>query len=90
MIEVLVGFAATLRHAGVAATRDRVPALLAAAAELGAGDPAGVYWAGRLTLCSEPDDLPIYDAAFAAYVVYLTVRTLPASLRGLLARTRRA
>ena len=79
MIEVLVGFAATLRHAGVAATRDRVPALLAAAAELGAGDPAGVYWAGRLTLCSEPDDLPIYDAAFAAYFG----GTRPAAPRGL-------
>jgi uncharacterized protein with von Willebrand factor type A (vWA) domain len=67
LVEVLVGFARTLRHAGVAATADRVPAFLAAAAQLGADDPAGVYWAGRLTLCSEPDDLPIYDAAFEAY-----------------------
>lgn len=30
-------------------------------------DPAAVYWAGRLTLCSGPDDLARYDAAFAAY-----------------------
>ena len=67
MIETLVGFARTLRHAGVAATPDRVPAMLAAAAVLGTADPAGVYWAGRLTLCAEPDDLPIYDAAFEAY-----------------------
>jgi uncharacterized protein with von Willebrand factor type A (vWA) domain len=67
LIDVLVGFARTLRHAGLAATPDRVPAMLAAAAALGADDPAGVYWAGRLTLCSEPDDLPIYDAAFQAY-----------------------
>jgi len=67
MIEALVGFARTLRHAGVAATPDRVPALLAAVAALDAADPAGVYWAGRLTLCSEPDDLPVYDAAFEAY-----------------------
>jgi uncharacterized protein with von Willebrand factor type A (vWA) domain len=51
----------------VAATPDRVQAMLAATAALGAGDPAGVYWAGRLTLCGEPDDLPVYDAAFAAY-----------------------
>ncbi len=67
MIDILVGFARTLRHAGVAATPDRVPAMLAAAAALGVAEPAGVYWAGRLTLCSEPDDLPIYDAAFTAY-----------------------
>jgi uncharacterized protein with von Willebrand factor type A (vWA) domain len=67
MIEALVGFARVLRHAGVAATPDRVPALLAAVAALDAADPAGVYWAGRLTLCAEPDDLPVYDAAFEAY-----------------------
>jgi uncharacterized protein with von Willebrand factor type A (vWA) domain len=67
VIDVLVGFARTLRHAGVPATADRVPALLAAVAALDAADPAGVYWAGRLTLCSEPDDLPVYDAAFEAY-----------------------
>jgi uncharacterized protein with von Willebrand factor type A (vWA) domain len=67
MIDVLVGFARTLRHAGVPATADRVPALLAAVAALDAADPAGVYWAGRLTLCGEPDDLPVYDAAFEAY-----------------------
>src|SRR5690606_4698205 len=24
-------------------------------------------WAGRVTLCGEPDDLPTYDKAFAAY-----------------------
>jgi len=67
VIEVLLGFARTLRHAGVAATPDRVQAMLAAAAALGVAEPAGVYWAGRLTLCGEPDDLPVYDAAFAAY-----------------------
>jgi uncharacterized protein with von Willebrand factor type A (vWA) domain len=25
------------------------------------------YWAGRLTLCSDPDDLPRYDQAFEAW-----------------------
>jgi uncharacterized protein with von Willebrand factor type A (vWA) domain len=62
--DVLVGFARTLRHAGVAATPDRVQAMVTAVDALG---PESVYWAGRLTLCGEPDDLPIYDAAFAAY-----------------------
>jgi uncharacterized protein len=63
----LVGFARTLRHAGTGATPDRVQAMLTAVEALGAGSPTGVYWAGRLTLCAEPDDLPIYDDAFAAY-----------------------
>jgi uncharacterized protein with von Willebrand factor type A (vWA) domain len=67
VIRVLVGFARTLRHAGVPATPDRVQAMLAAVDVLGVTEPTAVYWAGRLTLCGEPDDLPIYDAAFAAY-----------------------
>jgi uncharacterized protein len=65
--EVLTGFARTLRHAGVAATPDRVHTMLACVDALDVTDPGSVYWAGRLTLCGEPDDLPIYDAAFAAY-----------------------
>ncbi|HEU5110010.1 MAG TPA: VWA domain-containing protein [Micromonosporaceae bacterium] len=64
---MLVGFARTLRHAGVDAGPHRVQAMLGAVAALGAADPRGVYWAGRLTLCAEADDLPLYDAAFAAY-----------------------
>ncbi len=65
--EVLLGFARTLRHAGVDATPERVQAMLAAVDALGVADPAGVYWGGRLTLCAEPDDLPTYDTAFRAY-----------------------
>jgi uncharacterized protein with von Willebrand factor type A (vWA) domain len=61
---VLTGFARRLRHAGVAATPERVQAMLRAVDALGV---TSVYWAGRLTLCAEPDDLPTYDAAFAAY-----------------------
>ncbi|MGW5050927.1 vWA domain-containing protein [Actinokineospora sp. NPDC004072] len=60
----LVGFAAALRAAGVACGPDRVRAYLAAAALL---DLGGLYWAGRLALCAEPDDLPRYDAAFRAW-----------------------
>ncbi len=30
-------------------------------------DRAQVYWTTRLTLCSEPDDLPRFDAAFAEW-----------------------
>jgi uncharacterized protein len=64
---VLVGFARTLRRAGWAVTPDRVQAMTAGVAALGGAAAASVYWAGRLTLCSGPDDLARYDAAFAAY-----------------------
>lgn len=60
----LVGFARALREAGVAADAHRVPALLAAVDLLGIDE---AYWAGRLTLCAEPDDLPVYDRVFHAY-----------------------
>ncbi|WP_426565599.1 vWA domain-containing protein [Angustibacter sp. McL0619] len=61
---VLAGFARTLRAAGVPVTPDRTAAFLTAAAEVGAGDRAGVYWAGRATLCADPDHLRLYDLAF--------------------------
>ncbi|HEX4726679.1 MAG TPA: VWA domain-containing protein [Jatrophihabitans sp.] len=65
--ELLVGFARTLRHAGVPAGPDRVQAMLGALAHLDVLDPNQVYWAGRLTLCADPQDLARYDAAFALY-----------------------
>ena len=63
-----VGFARTLRAAGVAASagpgaRDAVSAV----DHLDVTGGGDVYWAGRLTLCSGPDDLDRYDRAFAAY-----------------------
>jgi uncharacterized protein len=62
-----VGFARTLRAAGVDASPDRVHAFLAALDELGAATATEVYWAGRLTLCAERDDLDRYDRVFAAF-----------------------
>jgi uncharacterized protein with von Willebrand factor type A (vWA) domain len=67
VVDTVLGFARTLRHAGVAASPDRVEAMLAALGSLDVLDPGAVYWAGRLTLCAGPDDLDRYDAAFAAY-----------------------
>jgi hypothetical protein len=51
----------------VAASPDRVEAMLAAVGSLDVLDPTDVYWAGRLTLCSGPDDLDRYDGAFSAW-----------------------
>ena len=67
VVDTVLGFARTLRHAGVAASPDRVEAMLTAVGALDVLDPGDVYWAGRLTLCGSPDDLDRYDAAFAAW-----------------------
>jgi uncharacterized protein with von Willebrand factor type A (vWA) domain len=67
VVTTVLGFARTLRHAGVAASPDRVEAMLDAVGHLDVLDPTAVYWAGRLTLCGGPDDLDRYDAAFAAW-----------------------
>ena len=75
----MLGFARTLRHAGVAASPDRVEAMLSALGALDVLDPADVYWSGRLTLCAGPDDLDRYDAAFAAYFAGEEPRSRPAS-----------
>ncbi|TDD08007.1 vWA domain-containing protein [Nonomuraea diastatica] len=63
----MTGFARTLRAAGVAADHERTQNLLRALGHLDVTDPGEVYWAGRLTLCATPDDLPRYDRCFAAY-----------------------
>ncbi|MGH3356504.1 MAG: hypothetical protein ACRDOJ_11450, partial [Nocardioidaceae bacterium] len=63
---VLAGFSRALRHAGVTATVDRTQAFVRSVAAVGADTPGGVYWAGRSTLCSRPDDFDIYDRVFAA------------------------
>ncbi|MFR9801509.1 vWA domain-containing protein [Pseudonocardia sp. RS010] len=63
----LVGFTAALRAAGVPMTTDRVAAFTEALDVLDVTDRRQTYWAGRLTLCSDPDDIRRYDAAFAAW-----------------------
>ncbi len=60
----LVGFTAVLRHAGVAVTTERVAAFVAALGELDVTSRLQTYWAGRLTLCADPDDIVRYNMAF--------------------------
>ncbi|WP_062351184.1 vWA domain-containing protein [Herbidospora yilanensis] len=67
VVSSMVGFVRTLRAAGVAADHERTRGFLTALENLDAGDRKDVYWAGRLTLCAGPDDLPRYDRCFAAY-----------------------
>lgn len=62
-----VAFARTLRAAGMRATPHQVHAAVEAIGWLDVLNREDVYWAGRLALCAEPDDLARYDAAFVAF-----------------------
>jgi len=66
-VDTAVGFARTLRAAGVDASPDRVQVFLAALAVLDPRRRDHVYDAGRTTLCGSADDLDRYDRVFAAY-----------------------
>ena len=74
LLATMTGFAWTLRAAGVAADHERTQNLLLALAHLDVADREDVYWAGRLTLCAGPDDLPRYDRCFTAYFGGLRAR----------------
>jgi uncharacterized protein with von Willebrand factor type A (vWA) domain len=63
----LVGFTAALRAAGLAVDPERVQAYLVAIEHIDPAVPDQLYWAGRLTLCAEPDDLARYDDGFTAW-----------------------
>lgn len=74
--EMLVAFSRTVRHAGVAVTLDRTQAFVRAASIADAGERQGVFWAGRCKLCSSPEDLERYDAAFRAWFSVLDLPSL--------------
>ena len=57
----LVSFARVLRDEGVATDPGRVIEFCRAASLLA---PEDLYWAGRVTLCSRAEDLPVYDRVF--------------------------
>lgn len=67
LTDVVVGFARTLRAAGVGAAPDRTHVMLAALRRLDPSRRRDVYWAGRLTQCASPDDVVRYDRVFDAY-----------------------
>ena len=83
-VDVLfAGLARALRHAGIGVTPDRTQLFLRAAAVADAGHRDGVYWAGRATLCANPDDLETYDRVFGRWFAGAlpTARTSHASAR---------
>lgn len=64
VVETLLGFSRALRAAGVNADRDRLTTGIEALDRLDPANGTHVYWALRVALCSEPDDLPRFDALF--------------------------
>jgi uncharacterized protein len=63
----LTGFARALRAAGIPVGPDRTRSFVRAVSAVGLADGQGVYWAGRATLCAEPDHFPVYDRVFQAW-----------------------
>src|SRR5262249_24257163 len=60
-VERLVAFTRALRDEALAVGPGRVVDFCRAAAALPARD---LYWAGRLTLVSRPDEIPVYDRVY--------------------------
>lgn len=65
-VERLVEFGQALRRAGLPVGTGRVATFAGAAALV----PGDLYWAGRATLVSRRDDIPIYDRVFGELFTY--------------------
>ena len=63
-VETIVRFGRALRAAGLPVGPDRVASFSRAAAVL---PPGELYWAGRATLLSRPEQIEVYDALFAHF-----------------------
>ena len=62
-----VAFARVLRGTGLAVPTSTVIAFAEAIGTVGVTDRDGVYWAGRATLVRRPEDIAVYDRAFAVF-----------------------
>jgi hypothetical protein len=62
-----VAFARVLRSAGLDVPTGSVTTYVQALAEVGVDDRDHVYWAGRATLVTRPEDVAVYDRAFRAF-----------------------
>ena len=62
-----VAFGRVLRSAELEVPVDSVLAFVRAWEAVGSDDRRLVYWAGRATLVRQPEDIGVYDVAFAAF-----------------------
>jgi uncharacterized protein len=67
MLDAAVTFGRVLRRMGLPAGPDRVVEFVRAVEELDVTRREDVYWAGKVTLCSRPEDLELYDRAFRLF-----------------------
>ena len=67
LVAVLVGFGRELRHAGITVGTGDVLTYFAAMTPLDPSDLVDLYWAGRATLVSRHEDIPVYDEVFRWY-----------------------
>jgi uncharacterized protein with von Willebrand factor type A (vWA) domain len=64
---IAVAFARILRGSGLSVPVGSVVEYARALAAVGLSRPAAVYWAGRATLVTRPEDVSTYDRAFATF-----------------------
>jgi uncharacterized protein len=67
MLDAAVAFGRILRGVGLRAGTDRLVEFARALEELDASRRDDVYWAGRVTLVSRPEDIETYDRAFELF-----------------------
>jgi uncharacterized protein len=67
MLDAAVAFGRVLRGAGLRVGTDRLVEFARALEELDASRREDVYWAGRITLVSRPEDIETYDRAFELF-----------------------
>ncbi len=65
--EILLAFAAAVRHAGVKVTADRSRSFVDAVSHLSMEHRDEVFWAGRATLCAAPEELDAYQRTFDSW-----------------------
>jgi uncharacterized protein with von Willebrand factor type A (vWA) domain len=64
---VVVGFVDRVRREGLAVPPGASVEYGRALGALRSTGPSALYWAGRATLVRRPDDIPVYDRAFAGF-----------------------
>ena len=67
MLDAAVAFGRILRGAGLRVGTDRLVEFARALEELDASRRDDVYWAGRITLVSRPEEIETYDRAFELF-----------------------
>ncbi|SEB46325.1 vWA domain-containing protein [Rhodococcus jostii] len=63
----LIGFSRALAASGLRVNIHRNRTFLASIEHVDLADPQQLYWAGRASLCAEPDDFSVYDRVFSSW-----------------------